>query len=166
MFHQKPEALVLMCQMRFSACNSTSKTSHNVIRISISAHGSKWTHYRKTYFKMSKNLEQKFCIHIRTYYVRTQFFQKKTFFVSRIKKTILCMNIWLFMGQIFVFFTVATWNVLFCQKLVYEHRMSLPTLRNLFSNFFDILKFIFYAFFIIGSYTPESQNTSSDTFLY
>jgi hypothetical protein len=27
------------------------------VRISISAHGSKLTHYRKTYFKMSKNSE-------------------------------------------------------------------------------------------------------------
>jgi hypothetical protein len=46
------------------------------------------------HFKILKNSEQKFHIHIQTYYVRTQIFQKKEyFFVSRIKKTNLCMKI-------------------------------------------------------------------------
>jgi hypothetical protein len=34
-------------------------------------------------------------------------------------------------------------------------------MQNLFLNFFDILKFVFYVFSIIGSYRPGSQNTSS-----
>jgi hypothetical protein len=34
--------------------------------------------------------------------------------------------------------------------------------ENFFFRFFWHLKFVFYTFFIIGSYTPESQNTSSD----
>jgi hypothetical protein len=38
-------------------------------------------------------------------------------------------------------------------------------MRNLFLNFFDILKFVFYVFSIIGSYRPGSQNTSSKTSL-
>jgi hypothetical protein len=53
-------------------------------RISISAHGSKWTHYRKTYFKMSKKLEQKFCMYILTCYVCTQSFRRKEHFLCPI----------------------------------------------------------------------------------
>jgi hypothetical protein len=33
--------------------------------------------------------------------------------------------------------------------------------RNFISNFFDIFKFYFYAFLIIGSYAPMSENTTS-----
>jgi hypothetical protein len=64
-------------------------------------------HYRKTYFKMLKNLEQKFRIYILTYYVCTQIFRRKQHFLCPILKRQI-MNISLFIGHIFVFFTDAT----------------------------------------------------------
>jgi hypothetical protein len=44
----------------------------------------------------------------------TNFQKKTTFLISYIKKTNLCMNISLFIGHIFVFFTDATEYVLCC----------------------------------------------------
>jgi hypothetical protein len=50
----------------------------------------------------------------------------------------------------------------FLLKTCVETLNVLIYMRNLFLNFFDILKFIFYILSIIGSYKPGSQNTFSD----
>jgi hypothetical protein len=129
-------------------------------RIFISAHGSKWIHYQKTYYKISKNSEHKFCMYILTCYVCTQIFRRKEHFYVLYKKRNLYMNISLFIGHIFVFFTVPHKMFFVVKNLCANIEYPDLHVKFIFKIFWH-LKFVFYAFSIIGSYTPESQNTSS-----
>jgi hypothetical protein len=75
----------------------------------------------------------------------TNFLEKGTFFVSHIKKTNLCMNIWLFTGRIFVFFTDAIWNVLFVKNLCTN--IECPYLHAIFFEIFWHFKIYFLCIF-------------------
>jgi hypothetical protein len=83
-------------------------------------------------------------------YVHTQSFSKKSIFsVACIKRKILNATI-----EVFCLF-----KIFFFQNYVCEQKMSRCT-RDFFWVFFDILKYAFYAFSIIGASTPMSQNTT------
>jgi hypothetical protein len=99
-------------------------------------------------------------MYIQKYYVHTQIFGKKrTFYMSRIKKINLCMNIWL-TGYSFVFLPMPHKVFSFIKNLC--ENIECPDLHaKLIFDSFSHLKFVFYVFSIIGLYSPESQNTSS-----
>jgi hypothetical protein len=98
-------------------------------------------------------------MYIQTYYVSTQIFGKRIFYVSYIKKKILCMTIWLFTGHIFIFLPMPHKMFSFVKNLCAN--IECPDLHVIFYKKNNILKFVLYAFSIIGSYRPKSQNTSS-----
>jgi hypothetical protein len=85
-----------------------------------------------------------------------KFSRKMNIFMSLIKKANFDVSIWLFMGY-FLSFYRGHIKCLFLQKTVYEHRMSGSTC----GIYYYIFLHLFSGFFIIGSYKPRSQNTTS-----
>jgi hypothetical protein len=93
-------------------------------------------------------------------------FQDKTiFFVSHVKIQILMLQTRLFMG-LFLYFLRGSHKMFFPKNLC--RNIVCLNIHAIFCfEFFDISKFIFNIFFIIGSYIPESPiNTFSFHVLY
>jgi hypothetical protein len=117
-------------------------------RISILAHGSKWTHYQKTYFKMSKKLEFFFaCTSGHTMFTH-KFSERKNIFCVPHKKKNLCMNIWLFTGHIFDFLSMPHKMFFFVKNLCGDIKSSDLHAEFFFEFFWHFEICIFYNRFI------------------
>jgi hypothetical protein len=98
-------------------------------------------------------------VHFDILYLYTSFQKKITFFMPYIKKTNLCVNISLFTGHSLSFLPMPR-KMFFVAKNLCTN-IQCPDLHEKFIfRIFWHLKFVFYTFSIIGSYTPESQSTS------
>jgi hypothetical protein len=92
--------------------------------------------YFKCILKKSKNMNKKFPVCIRTFYVQpSKFWCEKTFFVPCVKKTKKSYENRNFVALKIVFFTEVTKIIFFLQNLVSEHKISRCTLRIFFHNF-------------------------------
>jgi hypothetical protein len=91
--------------------------------------------------------------------VHMNFQRKRIPFVSRVKiKIIIDAPIWLFMEYFLNIIYVD--HIVFFPKKLWAH-IEYPDIQaQFFFPVFDILNFVSYAFLTIGSYVPESQNTT------